>query len=66
MLLDTAIYLLEVTKDSYLYYYRCIDFVEGVACPPTNEVEIAINDLLLDNYQPAMGVRLEQKFLIES
>lgn len=66
MLLDTAIYLLEINKGRHLYYYRCIDFVEGVACPPIKAVEIDIADLLLDDYQPAMGAYLEQKFVIKT
>ena len=66
MLLDAAIYLLEVARDKHLYYYRCIDFVEGIDCPPIKEIAIPVADLLLDDYRPAMGAHLEQKFVIKS
>ena len=56
-------YLLQISIDNRIYYYRCADFLGSVKDDWV--VEITIEDLFTEKYRPSIGANVVEKYLIQ-
>jgi hypothetical protein len=61
MMVATVKYLLSISQESFIYYYRSIDFVGDLDCEGSSYFggclvkNITVEDLYLSQYQPSMA-----------
>ncbi|MBV6621461.1 MAG: hypothetical protein KI793_00670 [Rivularia sp. (in: Bacteria)] len=63
MIRNVVTYLLKIAVNRKVYYYRCADFT-----PLTDDafpiLDISVDDLFREEFRPALGASIMQKFLL--
>lgn len=63
MIRNVVTYLLKIAVNQKVYYYRCADFA-----PLADDVflvlDISVDDLFREEFRPALGASMMQKFLL--
>jgi hypothetical protein len=52
---DIVDYLLSISNDGWIYYYPDIDVYSSSGSDDDEAVEISVDDIFTEEYQPAMG-----------
>ena len=65
MLRQSIDYLLSISLNYEIFYYRCSDFI-GLVDPQHPIIEIEVDDLFREEYATSIGASLEQKYKIQA